>query len=272
MHNNNEIERRWKIIFRRSTVTSMCVILLFFASTFWAQQTYIGCTVDDLNMQTALPVQTSFDESVDNEEKTVYLTFDDGPSKTTQIVLDILKEKNIKATFFVMAASNNEQYLPLITSIVDDGHLIGLHTCSHVYEDIYKSSEAFWQDIENLKEKLSLYGVQNTNVLRFPGGSGNTVSRQYSSEDLMATLKQQATEKGYGYFDWTVDAQDAIGGSRDAQSVYNRVIKQAQGQTSCIVLMHDTNATNNSINALPDIIEWFKNAGYTFKTLDNWGT
>ncbi len=269
MNNLNEIETRWNIIFKRSMFVSFSVMLVFLAASFWAKQTYIGCTVDDLIMQTALPIQSSFGDSIDNEEKIVYLTFDDGPSKTTQVVLEILKQEDIKATFFVMAASNNEQYLPLVSTIVEQGHIIGLHTCSHQYEDIYQSSEAFWQDIENLKEKLSPYGVVNSTVLRFPGGSSNTINRQYSGGDLMTTLKEQALEKGYSYFDWTVDSKDAIGGSRDAQSVYSRVIKQAQGQNSCIVLMHDTNATSESIKALPDIITWFKNAGYTFETLDN---
>ncbi len=272
MKNIYEIEKRWYIIFKRSLLISFSVMLIFTVISFWAKQTYIGCSVDDLIMQTALPVQSSFGDSIDNEEKTVYLTFDDGPSKTTQVVLEILKQEDIKATFFVMAASNNEQYLPLISTIVEQGHLIGLHTCSHRYEDIYQSSEAFWQDIENLKEKLSTYGVDNSTVLRFPGGSSNTINRQYSGGDLMTTLKQQALEKGYSYFDWTVDSKDAIGGSRDAMSVYNRVINQAQEQNTCIVLMHDTNATSESIKALPDIIAWFKNAGYSFDTLDNFNS
>ncbi len=271
--NNDDIERRWANIFRRSLISGMFVLALFIAISYWASETYIGCTVDDLAMQTTLPVQNSFDESVteeNNAEKIVYLTFDDGPSKTTEYVLEVLKEQGIAATFFVMSASNNEQYLPLISQIVNDGHIIGLHTCSHVYEDIYSSSEAFWKDIDDLKSKIEPYGATNFTLLRFPGGSSNTVSREYSSGNLMESLKLEATEKGYTYFDWNIDARDAVGGSRDAQSVYNRVIKQAQDQNKCIVLMHDTMATQDSAKALPDIISWFKNAGYTFDTLDNY--
>ncbi len=269
MINNSKIEKRWKNIFIRSIVVSICVLMIFCTISFWASKTYIGCTVEDLLMQTALPAQQSLDTPIANDEKTVYLTFDDGPSRTTEIVLEILKEQDVKATFFVMAAENNEQYLPLVSNIVEQGHIIGLHTCTHQYSQIYQSSEAFWQDIENLKEKLAQYGVSASNILRFPGGSKNTVSRKYSDDDLMENLKLQALEQGYRYFDWNVDAQDAIGSNRDAQSVYNRVVKTAQGLDTCIVLMHDTNATKESINALPDIINWFKNSGYKFDTLDN---
>ncbi len=85
----------------------------------------------------------------------------------------------------------------------------------------------------------------------------------------METLKLQAEQKGYTYFDWNVDSADSIGGSDSPSTIYERVINQAKDKNSCVVLMHDTVKTENTAKALPDIIEWFKNSGYRFDTLDN---
>ena len=86
---------------------------------------------------------------------------------------------------------------------------------------------------------------------------------------IMKDLKAQATEKGYHYVDWNVCADDAIGGHPSAEKIYNNVIRDVGDKHRCIVLMHDTKATQNTAAALPDIIRWFKNAGYRFDTVDH---
>lgn len=202
-------------------------------------------------------------------ERVVYLSFDDGPSPTTAAILDVLKAEGVPATFFVIAADNNRKYLPLLARTVADGHAVGLHSCSHEYRDIYKSPEAFWQDIAALREAITPYGCGGTMLLRFPGGSTNTVSRRYGGHDIMQTLKEQAKERGYRYFDWNVCGGDAVGGHPDAQTIYENVVREADGHARCTVLLHDTAATRSTAAALPDIIRWFQNAGYRFDTLDN---
>mgnify|MGYP000998155761 FL=1 len=125
-------------------------------------------------------------------EKWVCLTFDDGPSKTTPAVLDALNAAGVKATFFVVATGYNEKYLPLIADAAAAGHQIALHSASHEYSDIYQSADAYWQDIELLKERISPYAnTASLHYLRFPGGSTNTVSRRYGGRGVMAELKQQ---------------------------------------------------------------------------------
>ncbi len=234
-----------------------------------------GCTGDDLADTRALvAVQTpSGDVPQDGEtvDKVCYLTFDDGPSTTTEAVLDTLKQEGVPATFFVMAAENNEEYLPTLKRTHEEGHLIAMHTCSHEYKDIYQSPEAYWNDLAKLREKLLPYIPAETEIkwIRFPGGSSNTVSHRYGGSEIMKVLKEQAAERGYIYVDWNVSAEDAVGGHPSASTIYNNIVREVGEKTSCIVLMHDTNATKNTAAALPDVIHWFKNAGFRFDTVDH---
>ncbi len=256
-------------IFKRSLIAAACMVAAFSLFFMLYPKETVGCRQEDLMWQTVLPAAVMQDDDAQSSEKTVYLTFDDGPSKTTQRVLEILKQENVKATFFVISAPNNEEYWPLVSQIDADGHVIGLHSKTHVYDEIYASSEAFWQDIQALEADLAEKGIIGINLLRFPGGSSNTISRKYGGSEIMEILKTQASEKGYTYFDWTVDTADAVGQQSSASTIYERVVKQATGQDNCIVLMHDIIDTKTTADALPDIIKWFKNAGYTFDTLNN---
>ncbi len=200
----------------------------------------------------------------------VFLTFDDGPSKTTETVLDILKEEGVPATFFVIAAENNEQYLPLLARTAAEGHQIALHSCTHEYRDIYRNSAAYWADIKALKARIAPYlpgDVEELCWLRFPGGSTNTVSHKYGGRSIMKSLKAQAEEKGYHYIDWNVCAEDAVGGHPSASEIYRNVVGDVGDKTTCVVLMHDTRATKTTAEALPDIIHWFKEHGFEFCTV-----
>ena len=198
-------------------------------------------------------------------EKWVCLTFDDGPSKTTPDVLSALNRAGVKATFFVVATGNNDKYLPLISEAAAAGHQIALHSASHEYSDIYQSADAYWKDIDLLKERLSPYvRADGLRYLRFPGGSTNTVSRRYGGRGVMAELKQQCAEKGYAYVDWNVCAEDAVGGKPSAGTIYRNVVRETGEQTQCIVLMHDSATTRTTAEALPDIIQWYRDQGFTF--------
>lgn len=204
-------------------------------------------------------------------DKVVYLTFDDGPSRTTESVLDTLKAEGVPATFFVMAAENNEKYLPILERTAAEGHLIALHTCSHEYKEIYRSADAYWNDLSTLREKLLPYvpAEQEIRWIRFPGGSSNTVSHRYGGRGIMKQLIAEAEERGFTYIDWNISAEDAVGGHPSAGSIYNNIVRGVGDKDVCIVLMHDTNATKNTAAALPDVIRWFKNAGYRFDTVDH---
>lgn len=237
----------------------------------WAVHTpAAGCAQQDLTrIPVAQVVEPANSGSEVPQEKRVFLTFDDGPSPTTDKILEVLAEKNVPATFFVIAAPNNEEYLPTIQKEVEGGHQIALHSCSHEYKEIYDSPAAFWADIKALREKIDPYvDLDTIHWLRFPGGSTNTVSHKYGGSGIMKSLKSQAEEKGYHYVDWNVCADDAIGGHPSAQTVYQNVIKDVGDKTTCVVLMHDTKATKTTAEALPDIIDWFTEHGYHFCKID----
>ena len=201
-------------------------------------------------------------------EKWVCLTFDDGPSKTTPEVLRVLNAAGVHATFFVVATDYNETYLPLLTEAAAAGHQIALHSASHEYSDIYRSSEAYWADIALLKERIAPYvDAESIRYLRFPGGSTNTVSRRYGGKGLMQQLKTEVEQKGYQWVDWNVCAEDAVGGKPSADTIYRNVVRETGEQTHCVVLMHDSSTTRTTAEALPDIVQWYADNGYTFLTV-----
>jgi len=191
----------------------------------------------------------------------IYLTFDDGPSSTiTPKVLDILKETGVKATFFVTGKSDSLNYL--IKRAYDEGHTIALHTYTHVYSQVYQSETAYFNDLYRIRDKVkNIIGVES-NIIRFPGGSSNTVSRNYN-KGIMSRLVNQVTEKGFIYFDWNVGSGDASTGATQS-SVYNSVIKGVSPNKTNVVLMHDFENNYKTLNALRDIINTCKSNGYTF--------
>ena len=184
-------------------------------------------------------------------------------------VLAALNAAGVKATFFVVATGYNEKYLPLIAEAAAAGHQIAFHSASHEYSDIYQSPDAYWEDIALLQERISPYILTDgIHYLRFPGGSTNTVSRRYGGKGIMSELKAQAEEKGYTYVDWNVCAEDAVGGKPSANTIYRNVVRETGEQTQCIVLMHDSATTRTTAEALPDIIQWYKDQGFAFCTVE----
>ena len=200
--------------------------------------------------------------------KIVCLTFDDGPSKNTRPILEILDKEQVPATFFVCAQDANEKYLPLVADIAAAGHQIALHSATHQYSKIYASTDAFWKDIRTLRQALEPYvDVAAIDWLRFPGGSTNTVSHRYGGNGIMKALKAQAEDKGYHWIDWNVCAEDATASHPDAAQILRNIRRDADGQDTCVVLLHDTKATGQTVKALPDMIAYFREQGYNFCTV-----
>lgn len=202
-------------------------------------------------------------------EKICCLTFDDGPSRNTQDILQILRDKKVHATFFVTAQPANEPYLPLLADIEAQGHQIAMHSASHNYSKIYRSTTDFWLDIKELRQQISPYvSVEKIHWLRFPGGSTNTISHRYGGRSIMQELKQDAEEKDYRWIDWNVCGEDATAGHPNAARILKNIQEDAQDQPLCVVLLHDTKATGQTVKALPDIIDWFAAQGYRFCTVE----
>lgn len=191
----------------------------------------------------------------------IFLTFDDGPSSLTSKTLDILKEENVKATFFVINFSNCD----IIKRIVNEGHTIAIHGYSHEYRKIYKSEEAFMNNITSLENKIQSCTGVTTKYIRFPGGSSNTVSK--FNPGIMTRLTKKVTEEGYKYYDWNVSSEDAVSGGISTEKVYNNVISGLRYNRHNIVLMHDSDNKRTTQNALRKIISYGKNNGYSFANI-----
>lgn len=190
----------------------------------------------------------------------IYLTFDDGPSDITGRVLDILDEEGVKATFFVTHGGN------YVRRAYNSGHTIALHTYTHDYSYLYSSVENYFIDLNNVSNSVyNTIGIY-PKIIRFPGGSSNTVSRHYSS-GIMSRLTKEVINRGYTYYDWNVDSNDAGGDGYNSNKIYNNVINGLSHSKTNIVLMHDSNSHTGTVNALRDIIKYGKNNGYTFKAI-----
>lgn len=192
---------------------------------------------------------------------TIYLTFDDGPSNNTSKILDILKQEDIKATFFLV--NFNSSYNPVVKRIYDEGHSIGIHSYTHNYKLIYSSVSAYFDDLNKMNDKIKTITGSDTKLLRFPGGSSNTISS--FNKGIMTTLVKEVTNAGYHYFDWNVDSSDAWS-ARNSNDVYNNVINNLKKGTN-IVLMHDLSSNEKTINILEKIIKDAKEKGYIFENI-----
>ena len=190
----------------------------------------------------------------------IYLTFDDGPNEgTTNVILDILKEENVKATFFV--TGKGPDYL--IQREYNEGHTVGLHTYSHNYQSVYSSSNNYYQDLYKIQNRVKKLTGYESKIIRFPGGSSNTVSKKYSS-GIMTYLTKDVVNKGFKYYDWNISSGDA-GETTSSSGVYNNVIKSLSKNRSNIILMHDIKPYTR--DALRNIIKYGKNNGYTFEKI-----
>lgn len=196
---------------------------------------------------------------------TIYLTFDDGPSfDITPRILNILKENNIKATFFVVGYGESKE--ELIKREYAEGHSIGIHGFSHEYAEIYTDLDTLMENFNKLKKLVEeTTGGYQSKIIRFPGGISNTVSKRYC-EGIMTEAVAKVEEEGYVYFDWNIDSSDA-GGAKTPEEVYQNVISGIQPGRNNIILMHDFSGNSKTLSVLQDIIDYCKENNYRFDVI-----
>lgn len=191
-----------------------------------------------------------------------YLTFDDGPSTNTKKILDILAEYDVKATFFMIGSEIREENRAIIERIVEEGHAIGLHSNVHDFCKLYSGVEVCVQDFETQHKLLKeVYGI-DTQIFRFPGGSACS----YMNGQRQSYI-QAMREKGFIGFDWHVSGEDSYG-SPTVWSIQKNIFDNINGYESPIILLHDINTADATVDALPGILEKLKKDGYLFATLD----
>lgn len=195
-------------------------------------------------------------EGADGDEASqttkVYLTFDDGPSSNTAKILDLLQEYDVKATFFV-TGKEQEEMLPLYNRIVEEGHVLAMHSYTHKYNEIYASDEAFWQDLEKLQNFL--YQTTGTwpRYYRFPGGSSNHVSKTD-----MKRLTEELMEQEINYLDWNISSGDATGKALSGKQIADNVTKNVLQYETAVVLMHDAADKNSTVEGLRIMLDRFQ--------------
>lgn len=202
-----------------------------------------------------MPVETE-------QSRKVYLTFDDGPSENTSKILDILKERNIKATFFVVGF-DDEASRELYQRIVAEGHTLGMHSYSHKYDMIYQSLDAFKEDMSHLQAYLEeVTGVTPT-IMRFPGGSSNQVSN-VDMKELIHYVKGE----GLTYFDWNIESGDATSQAYTSDELVQNVMAEVVKYDTSVVLMHDTSAKAATVEALVPMIDQLQEIGAELLPID----
>lgn len=179
----------------------------------------------------------------------VCLTFDDGPSMYTDQILDILKEYNVKATFFVVA-KGKEPYEEAYRRILAEGHTLGMHSYSHVYRDIYSSKEAFIGDLNMLQEYLHDVTGVYSQIYRFPGGSGN-----HAGAVDIRELTDYLAEIDVKYYDWNISSGDATGRKLSSDQIIANCTNGLENYGTAIILLHDAADKKSTVEALPGLIE-----------------
>lgn len=197
-------------------------------------------------------------KKADPNLKTIYLTFDDGPSNITPKVLDVLKAKGVKATFFMIGKSDD--YNEIIKRVYNEGHTVAIHSNTHNYQYIYSSVDNYFKDLYELRNRLKSITGNDTNIIRFPGGGSNTVST--FNPGIMSTLTTEVLRRGFYYFDWNIDSGDT--GRIGSDAIFNNVISALNDRTTSVVLMHDYGANQQTADALARIIDYGHSHGYRF--------
>lgn len=200
-----------------------------------------------------------------SSEKVVYLTFDDGPSKSvTPLILDLLKQENIKATFFVLG-SRAELNPDILKREYEEGHYIANHGYSHIYKDIYNSPQSVLDEYTKTQNVIKnvLQIEYEGHLFRFPGGA---TGGKY--KDIKNEAKILLENNNISYIDWNALSQDSAG-AKTKEALVENVKKTVGNKNSVVILMHDAGDKILTYETLPEVISYLREQGYTFKSFYN---
>lgn len=191
----------------------------------------------------------------DEQEKCIYLTFDDGPSdRVTPKILAILKEENVKATFFIVG-KQAERRKYLIKREHEEGHCVAVHSYSHIYEEIYSSPQALIKDISMCNNIITEVTGKPSKIYRFPGGSFT----------VKPSMLAHVINHGMQYVDWNASMCDAEIYNPTPYQLFKNAITTPAYKSRIVLLSHDTTDKLAVVYALKDVIQYYKKEGYIFK-------
>ncbi len=253
------------ILFKKKTFFIFSLVILFITLNFIyysiSSPSSITC-----NTSETLGLEDKIKNIYKKNEKIAYLTFDDGPSPSvTPKILDILKEENIKASFFVIGKKVKE-HPEIVKRAYEEGHYIANHTYSHNNSLLYKDSNSFISEIKNTDLAIaSAIGVDNysSHIFRFPNGFMSKIYK--SQKEKYAKL---LPELDYTYIDW-----NALNNDSEKKYTHNQLLNNlknsTKNKTTLVILMHDSNDVNDSSTVLKESIDYLKKEGYEFRNFYN---
>lgn len=232
----------------------------------------VSSTVSQTSSE-AIPESTSKDNLPSDAElvstgtdKVAYLTFDDGPTEMTPQIVAVLKQYQVKATFFVVYKNSQklESYMKLAS---DEGNEIAAHSYCHNYKQIYRNVSSFMEDFEKVNQWIESVTGHRTNQLRFPGGS--SIGRKYLSKPVLNGILSTLHDKDITHHDWNVSSGDASSKTQSKEKILENIKNEALKFDEPVILMHDVERNQGTLEALPEIIEWLRSQGYSFDTVSN---
>lgn len=208
----------------------------------------------------------SYGAEMEKDKKTVYLTFDDGPSPgTTNEILKVLQKNNVKGTFFVIG-KNARENSGVIKKITESGMSIMPHTDLHEYNKIYSCATSYFEDLKKCESTiLDLTGKSNSKFIRMPGGSDNSIA----SPKVLNEIKKNIISSNKYYIDWSLDTGDTETSQVTVDFIESRIREYGGLYKVEVVLMHDLQNKVTTIESLQKTIDFYKERNYEFKILDN---
>lgn len=251
------------ILLNKKILFTIAIFTLLLTCTFFSLSSTFSLAVE---LTTNSVIDESLKEKVatltKQEEKVAYLTFDDGPTlKATGKILDILKEEEVKATFFVIG-KYVKKHPELVKRAYEEGHYIANHGYNHDNSKLYKNADSFVSEVKNTDIEIgNAIGIENycSHVFRFPNG--------YMSPNNKAKKKEAAqllSDMNYTYIDWNCLNNDSVKKYSNSQLLKN-LKKSSKNKGTLVVLMHDTSDVNDTPSVLKDSIHYLKEQGYEFK-------
>ena len=240
----------------KKTVYVVCVCVLFVLLFYEVKRNY-----ETENDGTIIVPTGSFVSKVQKEnQKTAYLTFDDGPSGNTKKIIKILEEKGAVATFFLIGKEITGERVDTVKELKKKGNAIGVHTYCHEHNQMYASANCFYKDFRAASDCIEKIIGEKPTLHRFPWGSNNGYVKSYVDE-----LHNQLRKEGVRSFDWNVSISPHV----SQAVIFQNVKKDVTRFEKPIILLHDASAMDNTAKVLPQIIDYIKEQGYRFDTLDH---
>ena len=250
----------------KKSVYMICLCVLMLLVFYEVEHIQENKTSSGIYVPTARFLSNVKEENRNREKtkKIAYLSFDDGPSDNTEKILDILKEKNAVSSFFVIGRNISQKNEKIIQKAIKQGNAVGVHTFCHDQCDIYQDKEHFFADYDKAEKVLQNIIGKKPTLHRFPWGSNNGYVSSY-----VDGLIDELQKRGVKSFDWNVSGEDSVGKNIPENVIFSNIKKDLTRFEQPIILLHDSSTMAHTVSVLPQVIDYIRQQGYEFDTLEH---